>query len=157
MSMTTSIQAVAHEILQNNKAAKRKTTPLQIIKLAYLAHGWHLAFFGEDLFPDQVEAWPYGPVIPTLYNKVRKYRGNPIDTELFSNKVNISELPDDQQRVINEVMRVYGKNNGMQLSTLTHKEGTPWSNTPLGNVVPNELIKEHFTEILTKNKATECE
>ena len=149
--MTTSIQAVAHEILQNNKAAKRKTTPLQIIKLAYLAHGWHLAFFGEDLFPDQVEAWPYGPVIPTLYSRVKMFRGNPINTELFSDEVKISGLSEAQQHTINEVMKVYGVYDGMQLSTLTHQEGTPWSNTPRGHVISNELIKEHFKELFTKN------
>ncbi len=37
--MAILIQAVAHEILQKNKATNRDTTPLQLIKLAYLAHG----------------------------------------------------------------------------------------------------------------------
>ncbi len=150
--MAIPIQAVAHAILQKNKAENRDTTPLQLIKLAYLAHGWHLAFFGENLFPDQVEAWPYGPVIPSLYSRVKMFKGDSIDTELFSNEVN-SELSDTQQHTIKEVMRVYGKNNGMQLSTLTHQKGTPWSNTSKGDVIYNELIKEHFSEILNKAKA----
>ena len=150
--MTVPVQVVAHTILQKNKSVGRDTTSLQIIKLAYLAHGWHLAFFDESLFRAQVEAWPYGPVIPALYSKVKSFRGNPIDTELFSDKIKGSELSDTQQHAIDEVMRVYGAYDGIKLSTLTHREGTPWSLTFLGNVITTELIQEHFKKILTKNQ-----
>ena len=150
--MTIPIQVVAHAILQKNKAEGRTSTALQILKFAYLAHGWHLAFWGKPLFSDPIEAWTYGPVIPFLYSKVRNLGGNPIDTELFSDEVKDSKLSDNQQHVINEVIQVYGKYDGIQLSTLTHKEGTPWSDTPKGDVISNELIKKHFKEILTDNK-----
>jgi uncharacterized phage-associated protein len=62
---------VADEIL---KIAKRKglhITPMQLLKLVYIAHGWSLAILGRDLFPDRIEAWKYGPVIPDLYRATR--------------------------------------------------------------------------------------
>ena len=148
--MTIPIHVVAHNILQHKDAGR--ITPLQLIKLAYLTHGWHLAFFDKPLFSDQVEAWPYGPVIPSLYSKVKDFRGNPINTELFSDEVGDFEISSNHEKVINQVMQIYGKYDGIQLSTLTHREGTPWSNTIQGAVIPNELIKKHFDEMVSQNK-----
>ncbi len=150
--MAIPIQAVAHAILQKNKAENRDTTPLQIIKLAYLAHGWHLAFHDEALFLDKVEAWPYGPVLPHLYRDVKHFGKHPISTDLFSDIGEEFKILHDQQHVIDEVMRVYGKCDGMTLSSLTHQKGTPWDNTTQGRIIPNELIKRHFNELLAEKE-----
>ncbi len=146
--MTTSIQVVAHAILQKNKAEGRKTTPLQIIKLAYLAHGWHLAFFGKPLFKEDVRAWPYGPVIPQLYRKVKDFGKEPINADLFSEMAEGIAISDDEQHVIDEVIRVYGEYEGVKLSGMTHKKGTPWDNTAQGDIISNDLIKDHFNKIM---------
>ncbi len=150
--MAIPIQAVAHEILQQNKKASRKTTPLQLIKLAYLAHGWHLAFFGEPLFPDKVEAWTYGPVLPHLYREIKHFGRNPINTDLFSDVVAGVEISSDQQHAIDEVMQVYGEYDGIALSAMTHETGTPWDKTPQGDTISNELIQSHFNKLMTQNE-----
>ncbi len=150
--MCIHIQVAAHEILRQNKSAGRTTTPLQLIKLAYLAHGWHLAFYGEPLFKDNVEAWEYGPVFPHLYREVRHFRNGPIDTELFADVVEEAEISDKAARhVINEVMKIYGEYTAGQLIGITHREGTPWHKTPKDDVIDNALIQKHFEEILQKN------
>ncbi len=146
---TIPFQVIAHEILRQNSARGRQTTTLQIIKLVYLAHGWNLAFFDEPLISDPVKAWRYGPVIPDLYHAVKHFRGSPIDFDFFSNVAKATRIPESQQQIMNEVMRVYGELDGLQLSTLTHKEGTPWAKTPPTNVISNEVIKEHFSEIMS--------
>ncbi len=149
--MTIPTLVVAHEILQQNKAKGRTTTPLQLIKLAYLAHGWNLAFYSAPLFLEDIKAWRYGPVIPSLYNKVKHFRDRPIDTDLCADKAEVFKIPEDQQQVINEVMRVYGEFSGTQLSALTHQEGTPWTQTEHGQIISNTLIKNHFDGL---NKAS---
>ncbi len=73
-------------------------------------------------------------------------------TDLFSDIGEEFEIPHDQQHVINEVMRVYGECDGITLSTITHQKGTPWDNTPQGRIIPNELIKSHFKELMTQNE-----
>ncbi len=149
--MCIHIQVAAHEILRQNKSAGRTTTPLQLIKLAYLAHGWHLAFYGEPLFKDNVEAWPYGPVFPHLYNEVKHFGNTPIDPELFADVAVGVEIPKNELHVINEVMKIYGNHTVGQLIGITHREGTPWKRTALYEVIDNVLIQKHFEEILTKN------
>ncbi|MCD8455896.1 DUF4065 domain-containing protein [Xylella taiwanensis] len=46
---------------------------MQVLKLVYIAHGWHLGFRQEPLLNKRVEAWRHGPVIRSLYEKVKKY------------------------------------------------------------------------------------
>lgn len=52
------------------KKAQEEQIPLtlmKIIKLVYIAHGWHLAHKKSPLISEPVEAWPYGPVVPSVY------------------------------------------------------------------------------------------
>ena len=43
-----------------------------IIKLCYIAHGWHLEIKGVSLYWNRIEAWRYGPVIPDAYMAFRR-------------------------------------------------------------------------------------
>lgn len=40
---------------------------MKLQRLCYYSQGWHLAWEGEPLFPERIEAWANGPVIPALY------------------------------------------------------------------------------------------
>ena len=51
----------------------RRLTPMQLIKLTYIAHGFSLAIKNRPLLDESVEAWRYGPVIPSLYRKLKSY------------------------------------------------------------------------------------
>lgn len=63
----------ANRILQHAGEQGMSLTPLQLMKLTYMSHGWALGILGRPLFNDRVEAWKYGPVIPTLYHKTKEY------------------------------------------------------------------------------------
>lgn len=70
---------IADEFLKIAKERGCKDmTPMKLIKLVYLAHGMSLAHCGEPLIRDSIEAWRYGPVIPTLYGQVSAYGGSPV-------------------------------------------------------------------------------
>ncbi|HHW4679552.1 MAG TPA: Panacea domain-containing protein [Xylella sp.] len=73
---------IANYFLCRASQQGRALTPIQIIKLVYIAHGWHLGFRKEPLINEPVEAWRHGPVIRSLYGKVKKYGSSGI-TELL--------------------------------------------------------------------------
>ena len=64
--------AVANFFIEKSKASGVPVDPLKLQKLIYFAHGWHLAVTGEPLLDENVEAWPYGPVVPTVYHEFKK-------------------------------------------------------------------------------------
>jgi uncharacterized phage-associated protein len=122
-------------------------TPMQLLKLVYIAHGWMLGLYGRPLISDDVQAWQYGPVIPQLYNKLKQYRGSSVTAPVAVS--DDSDVPDaSEDDVICQVYDVYGSMSGPALSRITHAAGTPWSQTyergEFGLVIPIDLIEDHY-------------
>lgn len=143
---------VANRFLALAAAAGRPLTPLQLIKLTYLAYAWNLELRGKKLFQEQPQAWQYGPVIPSLYHKVKSFRDQPIIGYLPLDWFTSGDtLTADEQLLIDQVFQSYGAYSGIQLSSMTHQPGAPWyqvwhsfgRNAP----IPDELIKSHYDEI----------
>ena len=47
----------------------QETTPLHIVKLVYLCHGWMLGIKGEPLVAEPVVTGQFGPVLQSLYDR----------------------------------------------------------------------------------------
>ncbi|RNJ77780.1 MAG: DUF4065 domain-containing protein [Nitrosopumilus sp. D6] len=141
-------------------------TPMHVLKLTYISHGYVLAIRNEPLFNDRIEAWKYGPVIPSLYNTLKEYGdgsvlklhtcGTPLGSKEFLTRVDAikKKIGETKCKIIERVAKTYGVYSAMQLSSITHCNGTPWHNTYDGSgyaEIPNEIIKSHYKEILVKN------
>lgn len=148
---THSSVAVANYIIDKAMSKGNPLTPMQVIKLVYLCHGWMLGLYNRPLINEPVEAWQYGPVIKNLYQRVKQYRSNPILDKLDNTDSVFSE---EEQDVMDQVINKYSSLSGVALSSLTHADGTPWSNTwnpEIRNVkISNDLIEDHFKEIYSK-------
>ncbi len=125
-------------------------TPLQVIKLTYLCHGWMLGLYGSPISLHPVEAWKYGPVIPAIYEQVRVYGRNHVK-ELEGYSVSGHDLDEFQTNLIGQVLEVYKEYSGVELSALTHRKGTPWHeiyhSKGVNHIIPDELIRSHFAEL----------
>jgi|CEGD01.1.fsa_nt_gi uncharacterized phage-associated protein len=130
-------------------------TPMKLLKLVYIAHGWNLGIYNDPLFIEEVSAWKFGPVIRPLYDQVRVYRNNPITSGLPSTGESIS--PEDND-LLEAVWDRYGKLSGIALSQITHKPGSPWSQTWDSNswdlIIPTDLIRDHYREMATAGART---
>ncbi|MEC5293495.1 MULTISPECIES: Panacea domain-containing protein [unclassified Aurantimonas] len=151
-----SVIAVADAILRIAKEKGIKLTPLQLMKLTYIAHGWHLAIQGSDLFRERIEAWKYGPVIPDLYQATKRFGRSPIPFDLILD--NEPEMDAQTAAFLTDVVEKYGKLSGFALSSLTHKSGTPWdmvfSEKEFGIEIPDDLIAQHYKELLSGQRGT---
>lgn len=145
--------AVAQYLLSRRLEAGDAVTPMQLIKLAYIAHGVMLGKYGRPLLDEPIEAWQYGPVVRSVYDAVKEKRSQPVarvpgGAEQF-------EFTPDERRAMDAVARAYGPHNGIKLSTATHMPGTPWSVTwemaGKNSVISNDLIEDHYSRLLEKN------
>jgi uncharacterized phage-associated protein len=93
--------------------------PMKLQKLLYFANAWNLAWFGERMFPDVIEAWEQGPVIDRVYQQYKHLERAAIEAPLSGNA---SVLGQRDKYVIEAVLSGYGQLSGPQLSDLTHKE-----------------------------------
>ena len=138
---------VADEILKIAKVKKKTLTPLQLMKLTYIAHGFSLAVLGKDLFQDRIEAWKFGPVIPDLYQATKHFGRAAIPLEMIEDAANSNVSAEDNE-FLKDIFEKYGNLTGFALSSLTHKSGTPWDQVfqegVFGIEIPDSLIKDHY-------------
>ncbi len=93
---------------------------VKLQKLAYYSQAWSLVWEDRPLFPERIEAWVNGPVVPDLYDKHRgEYQ---VSSWPSGNSKNI--CPDDAS-TIEAVLGFYGHRSSQWLSDLTHSED-PW-------------------------------
>lgn len=133
-------------------------TPMKLIKLAYISHGFHLACLEMPLFNDAVRAWQYGPVVERVYEAVKHYGKDIIFFNHFDHVQ--GEITGPSKKVIEAVVKVYGKKyNALELSHLTHRKDTPWDKTidktvgwrrrwlpAMREVIDNNTIKAYYRQ-----------
>ena len=146
-------RTIANEFLRLAEADRNTLTPMQLLKLVYIAHGWHLGLFGRPLIRDSVEAWQYGPVIPRLYEDVRRFRGAPI-TDFLPTPLRRDPLSEEDERFLADVYERYGRRDGLELSRLTHARGTPWSRVyedgTFGRTISDDLVQAYYEDLAQK-------
>ena len=145
-------RTVANRFLGLARAKGDSLTPMQVLKLVYIAHGWMLGLHGRPLIKDDVQAWQYGPVIPVLYSAMRGYGGSPVTAMVRApSDDRLAAVEDD---VIEQVYGSYGQFSGPALSRLTHARGTPWALTyvpgEFGNTISQDLIEDHYRQLANK-------
>lgn len=145
---------LSRELVLRSAERGASVTNLALQKLAYFAHGWHLAWTGEPLLvaPSQFCAWRYGPVLPESYHAFKWFGANPIPTDYIAQTVP-GRLPDGNvnANVINNVLDAYRNLSAAQLVDISHDVNGPWYavyHAPDGNdVISNDLIRNYFSQI----------
>lgn len=170
-------RAVANFIIAKAREKEKTLTPMQLIKLVYLAHGWFLAWHNGLLIGDDVQAWQYGPVIRSVYDAFKKYGRNPIERPTYGEYDMVIDIglvdldakndllkpepiserfSEEESEVIEEIYHAYGHLSGAQLSALTHQEGSPWHQTyspdERDKVIKSDTIKNHFKKLDQRNQ-----
>lgn len=143
-----SAESAANAFLELARRSEKSLTNMQLQKLVYIAHGYSLARLHEPLFHNNIHAFEWGPVIPNLYKTLRRYGAGEVTDFISTNE---PPIPEDSQQmeIIREVWHDYGDFSGLELSDLTHRKGTPWSETWRTNqfgVIADELIAEHYRQ-----------
>lgn len=137
----------------------RALTQLQILKLVYIAHGWHLATYGEPLLNEKVQAWQYGPVVPSLYHSLKRFGTGLVPKNWLRNFLFAGRDPTpEEEESLATTYRMLGKFSGIALSNLTHKPGSPWSKVwrpgVADLVIPNDIIRQHYLQVKQSGSLT---
>ena len=149
--MTYPAAVVANELLRLGREEGILISPMKLQKLVYLTHGWHLAFLNKPLIGETIEAWQYGPVIPSLYRHFKSLRSAPITTDAPVSEFSPG-LTAEGRELIKAVWDMYKEDSAIELSALTHETGSAWDTTRKSNEViswnsppiPDYLIQEEF-------------
>lgn len=140
--MSYSAIAVANYFIDKSLSSKRTVTNMKMQKLVYFAHAVYFHEHHEPLISDPVTAMQHGPVIMSLYVRLKRYGSSPI-----TQKIEIAQESDDLiyawESVIPSIRkedtdtrayldRVWTKLSPLeawQLRAVSHMEGGAWYKT----------------------------
>lgn len=143
---------IANRFLSLAEEQGDSLTPMQLLKLVYIAHGWMYGLYGRPLISDEVQAWQYGPVIPKLYDAIKHFHSHPVQGRLYCEAKTPLTMAEDS--IVKQVYDIYGHMSGPALSRLTHMGGTPWERTyvpgSFGKAISPDLIENHYRAMALK-------
>lgn len=135
----TKAAAIANEFLRLADSEGIPVDQMKLQKLVYYAHAWHLAYHDRPLFDDDVEAWPWGPVIRSIYGEFQQFGRDPIKGRKasvlrktgpgpFQFTFDTPELADQSlKEFVKSVWDSHKALTGIQLSNATHMPNEPWT------------------------------
>jgi uncharacterized phage-associated protein len=164
--MKTNALSVANYFIDLAQKEGKPIHLLGLVKRVYIAHGFALALLGRGLLDprfDKVEAWKYGPVIPSVYHSFKQYRIKPIDEQTVimtwdeKNKYPVFNTPSltdrDEKRVVEMVWKRYKEYSDNELVTLTHMKGTPWDMCFIKDeniAIPDILTENYYKKLVER-------
>lgn len=97
-------------------------THLKVQKLLYYAEAWTQTLIGKELFPEQIQAWAHGPVVPEVFHAFKQYGWKPLPVP-EDEKVPV--LSAEAEEVLVQVFDTYADLPAKTLEDMTHKDA-PW-------------------------------
>lgn len=170
--VSTSVM-VSNEFLSLGKEENSDINSMKLQALLYYAYGWHLAIKDKLLFEENIYAYEWGPGVPSIYIKTKKYQQDPIqdlltqedyvkaysavDTQIRMEVWTPSGVEDTLKSFIRKIWDTHKEFTAVQLCNSTHESVEPWSIMKAYNKdfcnssIPNSLIKEAFKQKIKRS------
>lgn len=153
MTISNELLSVSNAIIYiHREIFEESPSPMKLQKLCYYAQGYSLAE-GEQLFPEDFQAWQHGPVVVDLYHKFKHFQWRQISDEITAVDEKIKDF-------ITDIVAAYGRYDGAALSTMTHRE-SPWleargtldESEGSVEIITKDAMKSYFQSKLTSANA----
>lgn len=124
---------------------------LKLQKILYYIQGEFLLCGKQNgCFPDTIQAWKHGPVVPSVYFKFNCYLAEPI---FLINNVD-PKIEDCDKKIINSVLNRYKDMDAWEMVEKTHKE-SPWKSVyndrEQNIIIPIDEMRKFFSKRGAKN------
>lgn len=140
--MTYRVESIANFFIDKKL---KDLTPMKIQRLLFLSQSWNMALYNDYLIDDHFVMWKYGPVIPSLYHKIKLYKENAINAHLAiltnNNKIAFSFIDNKDKQTKNlleKIYEIYGSYSGQNLASLILKY---YENVPVYTPFDKNLLK----------------
>ena len=142
--MTYNVLLVAEYIISFCNKNNLTISNLRLQKVLYFIQAEFLISRGHPCFPEEIEAWDFGPVVPEVYQKYKLYGGATIPCNNYTESGLILE---EDRKLIDSIIMECTKYTTSQLVEITHNQ-TPWkqAHNPYGQrIITISSIKEFFS------------
>ena len=135
---------------ESKKDPSRELDALKLQKLLYYAKAWNLVLNkGDKLFPNEFQAWVYGPVNPEAWQYFKDFDFSVVNPKITKDQ--FKDISEKEKKVLDMVWGIYGKFDGKYLVNLTHSE-EPWLKARQGlnqnsisqNIITDDSMREFY-------------
>lgn len=121
--MATAVDVAAHVLSQ-----LKTVSTMKLQKLVFYSQALSLVEASAPLFPERIEAWRNGPVVPNLF---RLHSGQFVISAGFFDEYGPALLTASEAEFVTRAVSCFRAFNGQRLSELTHSE-RPWIDARAG-------------------------
>lgn len=135
---------IAEYIIEYHTRKEWVISNLRLQKLLYFIQAFFLSVLDRACFPEDIEAWEYGPVVPVVYYEYKCYGSRNIP---FTGRRMVEEISSDDIIHIQGMLDECSTLSTTELVEITHRQ-EPWATSYIPNqkvVIPKELIRNYFT------------
>ena len=131
---------------ENQEGEREGITNLKLQKILYFAQAYYLSRLNKPLFTEKLMAWKYGPVVPGVYHKFKKYTNRPMIL-----KEDKSTLRKEDKEILKKVWEAFGGYSAGRLVSIVHSHA-PWkeANISRSKVISLKAIRDYYGPLLNK-------
>lgn len=121
---------IANSILDDAFEYDYSISPMKLQKLIYFVYKKYLQDNRRPLFNEYFEVWQHGPVLPSVYREFKRYSGNTISSYAYFGDRTVRLVSKSHPEIhlaLEYVLSRYRRYGAVELSQITHQEGTAWS------------------------------
>lgn len=143
---TYEVLLIARYIIEHEFKCNRSVSNLRLQKLLYFVQLYFLMCRNTPCFNAKMEAWDFGPVVPEVYHKYKRF-GSMIIQEIDHSAH--SEISSDDRILIDDMLDECANKTTRDLVEITHQQ-SPWKNAyrnPITNEIPLDSIRELVSKV----------
>lgn len=143
---------IANKFVELSFYEKSYFTHMKLQKLTYIANGISLAINNQPLINEHFEAWPYCPVVSSVYHTYKVFGNTNITINAFKNYNSIINLDEKSNQAFKDAWKIGKTINAIKLSNWTRIKGSPWflAKSEKLEVVPYRYMQDYFKKFLVK-------
>ena len=138
--------AVARYIIMRCNNKEDAISNLKLQKILYFVQAEFLLVKNQPCFSEEIEAWDFGPVVPSVYHRYKIYGSSNIPYVSAEKDFPFSE---EDKKLIDGIICQCVKYSALELMKMTHNQA-PWQNAyrPYrSEKITNESIRKYFMEL----------
>lgn len=138
-------RSIARYIIERCNSQNKTISNLKLQKILYFIQAEFLVNANQPCFPEQIEAWDFGPVVPEVYHEYKIYGSANIP--YFRRLESPIAISTQDREMIDDMVDECNKYSASALVEITHHQ-SPWMEAykpGCNNVITNDSIKKYFS------------
>lgn len=137
---------LASQVFVGDNKEREGITNLKLQKILYFAQAYYLSKLNKPLFNETIEAWEYGPVVPSVYRKYSKHGSETILVEKDE-----PSISDEDKQNLKRIWDLFGGYSAGRLVEIAHAH-SPWKEAyaSQNKVISHKSISEYYSPLLNK-------